>query len=230
MRRAPWTALVHRPYDLRKDIHGARQKIKKAFGNDIKSIDNCDVPADIRKPGNLHIKRFIEEALCLALSRNKPLLYRIRKSFAYLIVDPHTNDEDKFDPLFQVVGKTSGIIPGLSAANGPEDRNPKQVTWSEALRLSVDYKNGQLWLLIDPDIWIWPPRARQNARELLDQRRSDRFNMKYNLLLDAWIKIILCIEARNVEISVSAFSKGNEAENPTFRISTRTAFSRRLTV
>ncbi len=207
---------------------GTRNMVKDTFGSDVENISSRNVPSDITAPGNLHAQGFIEEALCVALSRNKPLLTRTSKTSAYLIVDPHTEDIGVFEPLAQVVGKTSGIIPGLFAASHPDDIRPQQVSWSEAVSVSIDYKNGQLWLLIDPDVWIWPRNARKDAREFLDKRRSDRFNKKYNELLDVWRQIIMGTDALNAEVSVSAFPEGDDAENPVFLIGSRTAFSRRL--
>jgi len=207
---------------------GTRNMVKDTFGDDIENITSRDVPSDITAPGNLHVKGFVEEALCVALSRNKPLLARTNRTSAYLIADPHTEDVGAFEPLSQVVGKTSGIIPGLFATAHPDDIKPQQVSWSEAVSVSIDYKNGQLWLLIDPDVWIWPRNARKDAREFLDKRRSDRFNKKYNELLDAWREIILGTGALNAEVSVSTFAEGDEVENPVFIIGSRTAFSRRL--
>jgi len=102
------------------------------------------------------------------------------------------------------------------------------VTWSEAVRISIDFRAGQHWVLLDPDIWIWPLRARKIADEFLDERRSDRYNKKFNTLLDAWIALVLGTTERNAEVALSAFDAGSDAENPSFRIATRTAFSRRL--
>ncbi len=206
---------------------GAEDKVRKVFGSDIASIQVCDVPANIRAAGNLHVKGFIEEALCLALSRDRPLLSRTNRTSSWLIVDPHTNDAGGLDPLFQVVGKTSGIVPGLFTTATPEQPTPQQVTWSEALRISVDYKDGRLWGVIDPDIWIWPQRSRKDAAEFLDKRRANRYNKEYNSLLDAWIEVMLGTDARNAEIDLLTFGEGTNVENPRFRIGNRTAFSRR---
>ena len=87
-----------------------------------------------------------------------------------------------------------------------------------------------MWLLLDPDIWIWPPRARRSAASFMDQRRGDRYNNKYNELLDAWIRVILDVDKRDSMIALSAFDEGSDAENPSFQISSRTAFSRRLAI
>ena len=62
----------------------------------------------------------------------------------------------------------------------------------------------------------------------MDRRRADRFNRKYNALIDAWIRVILGTGERNAEITFSAFTEGEASENPTFKIGSRTAFARRL--
>lgn len=207
---------------------GSEERVREAFGSDLVSLGVRDLPTDIRAVENLHVKGFIEEALCLALARDRPLLNRIRRSSAYLIADPHAEDVSGLDPLFQVVGKTSGIVTRLFTAVTTDHPKAEQVRWSEALRLSVDLKNGRLWVLLDPDIWVWPPRAREHATEFLDERRSDRFNKKHNELLDAWVHVVLGTDARNTEITLLAFGQGSDAENPSFCIGSRTAFTRRL--
>lgn len=209
-------------------VWGTKERARKVFGSDLVSIAVRDVPMDIRSAENLHVKAFVEEALCLALARGRPLLSRIRRSSPYLIADPHAEDTSGLDPLFQVVGKTSGIVPGLFSPVTPDHPQAEQVRWSEALRVSVDMKGARLWVLLDPDIWVWPPRAREVATEFLDRRRADRFNKKHNELLDAWVRVALGTDTRNTEITLSTFEEGSGAENPSFHIGSRTAFTRRL--
>ncbi|MEW8508998.1 MAG: SIR2 family protein [Candidatus Thiodiazotropha sp.] len=206
---------------------GERGIVEGVFGEDLSSVEPYELPEDISSPENLHIKGFIEEALCSALARGKPLLSRTTRTSSFLIADPHHEDQGGLDPLFEVVGKESGTIPGLFTPVTEDHPTPDQVMWAEAVRVSVDCKDGKVWLLIDPDIWIWPPRARKSAANFMDRRRGDRFNKKYNDLLDAWVRVILDTEKRHSEISLSAFDQGSETENPVFRIGSRTAFSRR---
>jgi hypothetical protein len=61
----------------------------------------------------------------------------------------------------------------------------------------------------------------------MDRRRGDRFNKKYNQLLDVWVRLIVGTDARNTEATVSAFASGSAAENPSFSFGTRTGFSQR---
>jgi hypothetical protein len=207
---------------------GARGLIKQVFGNDLLSTEERDLPTDLCSPHNLYVKGFVEEALCRALSRNKPLRTRIGRSSAFLISDSNPKAHTDLASLTKVVGTTSGTVAGLLAPVIDGHPHAEKVTWAEAVRVSIDFKNGQLWLLLDPDVWIWPTRARKIAVDFLDQRRGDRYNNKYNALLDAWVQIVLGTDERNAEIILSAFDGGSGAENPSFKVASRTAFARRL--
>ena len=207
---------------------GDRALVKATFGNDLLSINDRDLPADLCSPHSLYVKGFVEEALCKALARGKSLLPRISRTSAFLIADPRVDMAPGLQPLREIIGSTSGMIAGLFAPVTEDHPQPEKVTWAEAVRVSIDFKNGQLWLLLDPDIWIGPRRARKDAADFLDQRRGDRYNKTYNALLDAWIQIVLGTPERNIEVTLSAFDAGTGSENPFFKVASRTAFARRL--
>ena len=207
---------------------GDEAELKAAFGPDLRSIGKRAVPADLSVPGNLHVHGFVEEALCKALARERPLISRKTRNDAVLIVDSKATDVGALDPLFQVVGKCHGAVDSVFAPATAEHPHAVKVTWAECVRISLDYKEDRLWLQLDPDIWIWPTRAREAAVKFLDQRRGNRFNKVYNQLLNAWIRILFASDDRNVEIEVSAFDTGNDASNPKFKLSNRTGFARRL--
>lgn len=207
---------------------GDEAELKTAFGADLRAIGERDVPADLSAPGNLHVHGFVEEALCKALARERPLIARKRRTDAVLIVDSKATDVGALDPLFQVVGKCYGTVDGVFAPVTAEHPHAVKVTWAECVRISLDYKEGRLWLQLDPDVWIWPTRARESAVKFLDQRRGGRFNKVYNQLLNAWIRILFASDDKNVEMEISAFDSGSEASNPIFRLSNRTGFARRL--
>ena len=207
---------------------GARDQIKAAFGDDLLSAVERDMPKDISSPINLYIKGFVEEALCRALVRNKPLRPRITRSSALLITNSTPDAQSALAPLTKILGATAGDVAGLVAPATDEHPRAEKVTWAEALRVSIDFKNGQLWVLLDPDVWIWPPRARKDATDFLDKRRGDRYNKVYNTLLNAWVQIILGLGELNADITLSVFEGGSPAENPSFKLTNRTAFARRL--
>ena len=207
---------------------GSREAARAAFGRDLSSIAEAHVPRELRATGYHHVKGFLERALSKSLARGRPLLARTRGYSAYVIVDLHAPSQTNLAPLSQIVDRTSGFVPGLSTSPTPEFPNAEPVRWAEALRITVDERNGQLWLLVHPDLWVWPPRARSDAQDFMHQRRRDRRNRKYNELLDAWLQVALGPHQRGAEIELSPFDTGDEVENPRFLLGSRTAFTRRL--
>lgn len=207
---------------------GNSRQIRALFGQDILSIGEVPVPSDLRDPKNYHIKSFLERALALSLIRNRPLLTRRHRSATYLIANTHAASSPDLAPLSSIVGDTSGAVPGVFASPTPESPQSKPVEWVEALRISVSQADGRSWMLVHPDLWIWPPRARKDARDFMQRRRRDRLNAKYNDLLDAWLHVVLGKHPPAFRVPLSPFDSGGDAENPKFMLSTRTAFARRI--
>ena len=208
---------------------GMKDHIKRVFSNDLLSLETANIPLDLCTATNLQTRRFHRDALCQAFILNKPLLCRATRYGAFLIVDSFA-DKSPLAPLTEIIGGISGYVPNLVA---PADhRNPKAgsvpVYWAEAVQVSLNVKNENLWVLLNPDIWIWPPRARKISVNFIRNRRKYRFNKKFDGLLDAWVRIILGTDERNTKVMVSAFPQGSEAENPSFCLGTQTAYSTRL--
>jgi hypothetical protein len=207
---------------------GQKTLIRSQF-TDLVSVSTYNLSQKIADIGNhLHIKGFLEEALCRALARDKPLLTRTTKTGSYLIADPHRSDQSGFDAICKVVSKYAGQIPGVFAPVDEDHPHPEKVHWAEALRVSMEIVDGRAWLLLDPDVWIWPPRARKDAATFLDERRGNRYNSTYNGLMDAWLSILLGNSKRKAEIYISAYEGGTAVETPSFSIGTRTAYTRAL--
>ena len=76
--------------------------------------------------------------------------------------------------------------------------------------------DSRCWLLIDPDVWIWPSRARNNAAGFLDERRGERYNNVYNGLVNAWLPISFGEIASETRSKVCAVEVGTMAEAPSF--------------
>lgn len=207
---------------------GKEALIREQF-EDLATISPHDISSKIADiENNLHIKGFLEEAICHALIRGKPLLVRTTRQASYLIADRRSGDQSPFAALQAVVGKASGDVAGLFTPVDEEHPHPEKVAWAEAIRVSIDMVDGRCWLLLDPDIWIWPNRARRNAGDFLDERRGGRYNSVYNSLVDAWLGVLLGDSGRNVEIRIAPYEGGTVAETPSFNIGTRTAYTRRL--
>ena len=186
------------------------------------------LPRAHRAAGSYQLKGFVERALSLALARGRPLLARSRGYSSYVIADLKASTHSDLAPLLRIVGRTGGPVPGLATSPTPEHPNAEQVRWAEALRITINERNDQLWMLVHPDLWIWPPRARRDAQDFMEQRRRDRFNRKYNEILDAWLRVVLGSHKRRAKIDVAPFEGGDAIENPRFVLGSRTAFTRMI--
>ncbi|MDE0509388.1 MAG: SIR2 family protein [Gammaproteobacteria bacterium] len=207
---------------------GKSEEIKEQFGSDLQSVTERDLPSDFTSSENLYVKGFLGEALCSAIARVRPLLYRRLRSYAYLIVDSHDKESKALAHLSDVMGKTWGVVPGLFTIPADGHEQGKKVRWAEAARVSIDMRNDEVWLVIDPDIWIWPAKSRHEAAEFLSQRRKNRLNSKYNDLLSAWVQLIRDSEAPGMEVELKMSDAPVGASSPAFRLGSRTAFAKRL--
>ena len=204
--------------------------MKEIFGDELTDIDEVDVSDKMAAlDANLYMKSTTERAICLALRKDKPLLYRNSRGRSFLIADNKAVDQSPLRPLAGLVGKTGGVVPGLFTT--PTEKHPErqQIAWAECVELSIEQRGGQCWLLVQPNVWIWPKHGTRDAQDFLDERRGDRFNAKADKLLSIWLALLLPSGARGADVSVRPFDGGSEAENPTFVLNNRTAYSRRLT-
>lgn len=206
---------------------GTEDVITKTYGDDLLGIEQVDLPADILHPANLHLKGFLEEALCWALARGKPLVSRNTRRGSFLIANPAATTKTLLAPLARTATTVGGEILGLMTAPTPRLPKGEQVRWAEALRISLEMKDGRHWLLIQPDIWVWPEHARRDATVFLDNRRGDRYNSKHDALLSAWIQIMAGTDELNTEVTLQPFDGDIDAGNPSFTVGTRTAFSKK---
>jgi SIR2-like domain len=206
---------------------GDADEIGELFGDMLVALAPVDLP-DPAGPDALYVQGFLEEALACALARGRPLIARHHRQGGFLIADRNAPDQSALGPVKAKVGALAGPVPDLMTP--ATDAHPKRepLFWAEALRVSVTRKSGQWWLLVDPDIWIWPPRGRQLAIDFLEYRKRERFNNLYNDLLSAWIEVLFGKRDGPVTLSFSLSAGGNAASNPTFSVGSQTGFSRRL--
>lgn len=106
---------------------GTGDELKDAFGGTVHSLKTEELPVDIGAQGATVIKGFMEEALCKALSRGKPLVGRTNAKSAWLIAAPEADTDSSLAPLNPVVGLAVCVwlcsrrrqIWGSSAASSP---------------------------------------------------------------------------------------------------------------
>ncbi|MBB6224986.1 SIR2 family protein [Rhizobium leguminosarum] len=209
-------------------VWGTEPNIRAAFGNELKGLQDRALPRDFSGPQNLPLKSFLEEAIAVAMARGKSLLTRMKPSGAFLIADIHAEDKSDLSPLRNAVQSLGGTITGLLSPISAEHPTAEKVGWAEALRVTLDQRGGHTWIVVQPDIWIWPQYAREVATEFLDKRKGGRFNRQHNEILDGWLKVILGEGERTGDAVLTAFQGPPSVGNPSFTLSRRTAFSRKL--
>jgi hypothetical protein len=171
-----------------------------------------------------HLKSMVEQTVATALVADKPLLLRKQGKTWYAITQHKEANSDSLKPLRDALswkdrdgklyqGFINGQVPGL-----------ENVYWAEAVSLKVEERNGQLWLLLHPDVWISPNKMREEATDFLRKRKINRWNRQASNILSAWIEILLGGVGKG-DASVIAYK---DTEYPAqFQISMRSAFSRR---
>ncbi len=161
-----------------------------------------------------HIKAFYEEALANALVSGKPLKLRKDRAAFYVIVDHAQVANAALNPLKNAAGYQgrTGTICGSVKAG---------VFWSEAVSLRLEERNGLLWLLLRPDIWISPMVEKQNCLEFVKGRKKYRYNQKANEFLDAWVQVLLG-ELGGKEVEVTYLPQSDFPAK--FATNTRSAF------
>lgn len=206
---------------------GSKELLRDEF-KDLASNTPFDLEPKLAElESNTLLKAFVEQALARALARGKPLIVKTDRSGSYIIADRHADDHVRLQALRGVVGTPFGEVAGLFTPVTEEHPDSQKIAWAECVKVSTVIKDQKSWLLLAPNVWIWPRWSRRTAEEFLDERRGDRFNPKHNALLDAWITILLDTDDRTSSVKLSSFDSGSDFENPIFEISPRSAYTRR---
>ena len=207
---------------------GLEAQLREAFSADLKSVAEADLSARVAEFGShLYLKRFLEDGIARALRRGKPFVQRGFRGNATLIVDRKSTSLQSLAALSQAVnGPIHGQVGTQKTALTEDHPVAEQIYWAEAIQLDLQQIGGRPYLLLRPDVFIWPVWARKEATTFLDQRRGGRFNMLANTVLDAWIQVLLPEAARAANYELLAFDGPEGPGNPKFTLNTRTTFSR----
>ncbi len=193
--------------------------------NRVKSISTFEIDDLVRViDASTYLKSTVEQTVATALVADKPLLLRKQGKTWYAITYHVEANSDALKPLRDALswkdvngkfhpGVVNGQVPGL-----------KDVYWAEAVSLKVEERNGQLWLLLQPDVWISPYKMREEATDFLYNKKIRRYNKQASQILSAWIEIFLGGIGKG-DANIIAY-KGTE-HPAEFQISMRSAFSRR---
>jgi len=167
------------------------------------------------------LRAFLDKALSLSLIEGKPhLLHRRRNGVYYVVV----NNAHKNDAAFTELRKILGYNGQLGYISGTV-KGVENTFWAEAISVKLDFRNGTPWLLLRPDIWITPMKNREEAEDLIYQRKIRRYNNKSYDLLAAWIAILFGQSGGNKNVC-TIYRPDSEAP-ASFTIALRSAYSGR---
>jgi hypothetical protein len=164
------------------------------------------------------VKGFFEHGLAKALCADRPVVLRRRGRTYYAVVNPRAQNATLLEPLATAAtghrrSPLSGIVPKAD------------VRWAEAVSIRLEERKGDVYLMLEPTIWITPSSKRDLAGDFIRARGLKRYNPQANQILDAWIGILLG-DAKPAEAkTVVAFLTDDYPVS--FTINSRTAFSRR---
>ena len=171
-----------------------------------------------------YLKSMVEQTLATALVADKPLLLRKQGKTWYAITKHKEADSDALKPLRNALSRTDRNGTLYKGFVNGQVLGLKDVYWAEAVSLKVEERNGQLWLLLQPDVWVSPNKMREEATDFLYKKKINRWNRQASELLSAWVEVLLGGIGKG-GASVTAY-KGTE-HPAQFQISMRSAFSRR---
>jgi hypothetical protein len=164
------------------------------------------------------IKSFFEHGLAKAVCADRPVVLRRRGHTYYAVASNHAQDAAKLEPLAEAVAGNRrapifGAVPRIDAR------------WAEAVSIRLEERNGAVYLMLEPTIWITPNSKRELATDFIRARLLKRYNPHANRILDAWIGVLLGDAERGEVKTVVGFASDDHPVS--FSISARTAFSRR---
>lgn len=208
-------------YTDKVSFWGDEKEVIKVLPKDkivaIKPFDFDNAVESISK--STFLKLFFEHSLAEALCHQKPLLLRRKNKTYYAVVREDAAEEQLFLRLRNVLGNSnrtliSGNVPGF-----------RELTWAECASIRLEERDGRLWVMVRPDIWIKPLARRHEATDFLRQRRLKRWNAQAYQLLDAWIEILVGSVGSGNTVKVRCYP--DTKYYAIFEIGTRTAYSGR---
>ncbi len=142
------------------------------------------------------------------------LMYRRGETLA--LADSTSTPRERFRGL-KDPADVHGIVPGTG------------VQWREACGLRLDFKDGRLWMLLEPRLVIhWNDEVggeeADRAKDFTRERTARRYNSQANELLDSWRTILLGSDVGQVTLVAGPFLRGIGAS---FTVDTTSGFSGR---
>lgn len=195
---------------------GDDEDLRFAFSNnDIEEWNTYPIVGNrlIKESGE---RRLLRDALFAAIADNSGLELKHRRSGTLVFANPKVTPANRFKGLGNP-NAVNGIVPGTN------------IEWAEVCGLRLDYRDEQLWLLLNPRTGIiWNDAVSledgKKAKNFVRERMAKRYNSHANCLLESWKSILLGTSQGEVTLAVGPFRRGMAAS---FTINTVSGFSGR---
>ena len=102
------------------------------------------------------------------------------------------------------------------------------LTWEQAIKIKIEYRFNQYWLLIEPKIWVEAPDNLSDKqinliKNFINKKYTYRYNFPSNIILNNWIAFLV---GKNKDKIISLDDKLENS--PKFKVNGTTAFTGRL--
>jgi hypothetical protein len=207
---------VFSPYNIREfDVH--------PIATDRLSFDSAELG-------------LLNESICMALSRERPLRAAPTQHGWKLYVCPDEINNPVFGALRKCEGGLTGVIPHVD------------VRWHEAILVKLQRRLERLWFVFEPSIWIdWPvvnqeqpdvdstdqtretedDTLTETVREFVRERSAKRYNRHLIDLMDGWVSVLVSPYSGDTDATVRALGIADGID-ASFTLGRTTAFSRRI--
>lgn len=195
---------------------GSDEEFERLFGNsgnfekDIYHVQKREFNDD-----DTVLKGLISEALCKALIKNKPLIFRKRGNRYLILPNPKQLNDAVFTKLkFSLYREIYGKIPET------------EIDWIVACEVSIHMKQSNYFLVLNPTVLSGKSIVESEKKlvaPFIKEKVARWYNNSYDNILSAWIDILL---GPDETTTVYAYDTDIIGYNASFRLKKKSPFSK----
>lgn len=198
---------------------GQLNELQKTFSTyKLKSIVDYTLNQELLLEGKQELN-LLYKLLIKCLEQDLPIIGKYRGRSHYIILDKNKINPQKFANWqrgqYQFAEYCYGKIPNTN------------IEWVQALKISAEFRFEQLWLILEPKIWVEPKEYDENItnkiKTFINSKYSNRMNSVSNLFLDKWINLLI---GKNKNKELMLFQSSEKDISPKFIVNGTTAYSR----
>ncbi len=196
---------------------GQINELQKTFSNyQLKSITDYTLNQELLLEGKQELN-LLYKLLIKCFEQDLPVIGKYRGRSHYIILDKNRIKPQKFvnwhRGQYEFAEYCYGKIPKTN------------VEWTQSLKISLEFRFKQLWLILEPKIWVeqkeYDDNITNQIKIFINSKYSNRMNSVSNQILDKWINLLIG-KNKNKEL---LFQSSEKDISPKFIINGTSAFS-----